>query len=132
MTEKAKKFIPEGGRKGGTRFPQLDLRSAEDYAKRLVAKTHTGPLPASTILPGVFDSATSNGKIRASALKQYGFLEGTSDAYTATDLARQIAAATPEDIEGIRQKACLTPQVFRDLFEIIKGDKVSRPNPGLG
>jgi len=46
---------PKGGRKGGTGYPKVKLEQAVAYAKKLVGKTHTGPQPALTILPGVFE-----------------------------------------------------------------------------
>ena len=78
---------PKGGRKGGVLFPKIGLKQALEYAKKVVSKTHTGPQPEKTILPGVFGSAGPTGKVRASALKQYGLLEGAVDGYQATKLA---------------------------------------------
>jgi|SRR5271157_1385490 len=84
----AKKSTPsKGGRKGGTLFPKIGLKQALEYAMKLVAKTHTGPQPEKTVLPGVFGSSSNPGKVRASALKQFGLLEGGREAYQATPLA---------------------------------------------
>lgn len=77
MAENKKHAPPKGGRKGGTRFPQLGLVKALEYCGKLVSKTHTGPQPESIILPGVFNTSGTVGQVRASALKQYGLLEGT-------------------------------------------------------
>jgi hypothetical protein len=116
----------KGGRKGGTLFPKLNLKLALDYNKKLVSKTHTGPQSEKTILPGVFGSATNPGKVRASALKQYGLLEGTVDAYKATQLAKDIDAAPDEDRPPLLQRAFLNSKLFNELFQTFHGDTVSK------
>jgi hypothetical protein len=50
MTEEKKRQMPKGGRKGGRQFPQISLKDAFEYAKRLVSKTHTAPQPEAIIL----------------------------------------------------------------------------------
>jgi hypothetical protein len=124
MSAEPKKQMPKGGRKGGRVFPQLSLKDAVEYAKRLVSKTHTGSQPASIILTGVFDSGTNAGKIRASALKQYGLMDGTADAYRASDLAKNIVAAPPQESSALYQIAALKPDVFKSLYDTFKGDTV--------
>jgi hypothetical protein len=122
VTKKATK----GGRKGGTLFPKINLKQALDYSTKLVSKTHTGPLPEKTILPGVFGSATNAGKIRASALKQFGLLEGSATAYKATKLAKEIDATVGPNRSPLIRRACLTPKVFRQIFDTLQGDTVSK------
>jgi hypothetical protein len=129
MTETDKpatKKPPKGGRKGGALFPKLNLKQALDYSKKVVSKTHTGPQPEKTILPGVFGNAGPLGKVRASALKQYGLLEGAVDAYKATDLAKAIDAAPEEDRAPLLQRAFLSSKVFQQIFETFHGDTVSK------
>ena len=121
-----KKKMPKGGRKGGTSFPKLDLKQALVYSKKLVAKTHTGPLPEKTILPGVFGSATTPGKVRASALKQFGLLEGGAEAYESSKLAKDIDAAPVEEQLPLLQQAFRTPKLFNQRFETFQGDTVSK------
>jgi hypothetical protein len=127
-TEKpaAAKKLPKGGRKGGTLFPKINLKQALDYSKKLVSKTHTGPQPEKTILPGVFGNAGGPGKVRASALKQYGLLEGTVDAYKATKLAKDIDAAPDNDRSPLLQRAFLSSKLFKQVFETFHGDSVSK------
>jgi hypothetical protein len=67
--------MPKGGRKGGTIFPRLNLKQALEYSKKLVSKTAVAPQPGATILAGVFNNAGPEGKVRLSALKQFGLLE---------------------------------------------------------
>jgi hypothetical protein len=123
MNESKKKGPP--GRKGGTTFPRITLSQAVEYGKKVVGKTHTGPQPESTILPGVFGSRTDRGKIRASALKQYGLLQGSKDAYSATELAKAIAHSPEDELGPLLQQACLRPAVFGMLYETFHGDTVS-------
>jgi hypothetical protein len=122
----ATKTMPKGGRKGGTRFPKIDLKQALDYSKKLVSKTHTGAQPASIILPGVFGNAGPVGEVRASALKQYGLLEGTSDAYKASQLAKDIDAALEEDRFPLLQRAFLNSKPFDQIFQTFRGDTISK------
>jgi hypothetical protein len=125
--EKSKKNkMPKGGRKGRTSFPRLDLKQALDYAEKLVGKTHTGPQPATTILPGVFGNAGPEGGVRASALKQYGLLEGPPNAYEGTKLAKDIVAAPPEDQRPLLQRAFLNSKLFAKIFETYHGDSVTK------
>lgn len=116
----------KGGRKGGSLFPKLGLKQALTYSEKLVSKTHTGPQPEKTILPGVFNSAGNDGKIRASALKQFNLLEGTTSAYSATKLAKEISASLPDDSPPLLQKALLSPKVFAQIFDTFHGDSVSK------
>ncbi|MFT3867551.1 MAG: hypothetical protein QM715_03530 [Nibricoccus sp.] len=118
--------IPRGGRKGGTRFPNVPLKQAVEYAKKLVAKTHTGPQPDTVVLKGVFNSATSEGKIRASALKQYDLLTGETDAYDATGAARAINSTPDGEVAPLIRTALLKPPVFKMIFETFQNDTVSR------
>jgi hypothetical protein len=116
---------PKGGRKGGAVYPRIELKQAVEYAKKLVSKTHTGPQPANIVLPGVFGSATDRGKIRASALKQFGLLDGTPKAYKATELAKQINAATPEVLPQLLKASLQKATVFRTIFATFCNDTVS-------
>jgi hypothetical protein len=125
MSDEAKKQMPKGGRKGGRQFPQINLEKAVEYAKKLVSKTHTGAQPESIILTGVFGSATGAGRIRASAMKQFGLMDGTADAYIASDLAKRLIAAPPDEMRPLSQLAVLKPDVFKTLYETFKGDKVA-------
>ncbi|MBV8829341.1 MAG: hypothetical protein JO108_08970 [Acidobacteriaceae bacterium] len=122
----AKKKPPKGGRKGGALFPKINLEQAVEYARKLVSKTHTGPQAEKTILPGVFGNAGPKGKVRASALKQYGLLEGPSSAYKATQLAKDMGAALEQDLPPLLQRAFLNAKLFKQIFDILHGDTVSK------
>jgi hypothetical protein len=127
MTEQIKRTPPKGGRKGGTLFPKIDLKKAVEYSKKIVSKTHTSPLPASVILPGVFNNSGPDGKVRASALRQFGLLNEDNAKMGATDLGKEIASSPETEIIPHLQAACLTPKLFKQLFETFKGDSVNTP-----
>lgn len=117
---------PKGGRKGGTLFPKINLTQALDYGKKLVAKTHTGALPEKTILPGVFKNAGAAGKVRGSALKQFGLMQGNAHAYEATKLAKDIDAAPLEERLPLLQRAFLSSKLFKEIFTTFQDDSVSK------
>jgi hypothetical protein len=121
----AKANMPKGGRKGGSTFPRIGLKRALEYSEKLVRKTHTGPQLEDAILRGVFENVGPEGGVRASALKQYGLLEVTADGYCATDLAKEIVAALPEQRNPLLQRAFLTSKLFKKIFDTHNGDTVS-------
>jgi hypothetical protein len=124
MTEKKK--VPKGGRLGGTQFPRLSIGEAKSFAIKLVSKTHTGAQPANVILPGVFNNKGSVGGIRASALKQYGLLSGNPKGYSATQLAKDIAASPDIEVRQVLANAFFKARVFKTLFDTFQNDTVTR------
>src|SRR6185437_1227827 len=106
-SKEAKSNLRKGGRIGGTIFPHLPLQKALEYAAKLVSKTHTGPQPGDEILPGVFGNSGPEGQVRASALKQFGLMEGDSKAYQSTQLAKDIGASLAEERPMLLQRAVL-------------------------
>lgn len=129
MAEAAKpatKKPPKGGRKGGTIFPKLNLQKALEYGKKLVAKTHIGAQPEDEILPGVFGNSGPEGRVRASALKQFGLMQGDAKAYQATKLAKDIDAALPDGRPALLQRALLASKLFDKIFDTFHGDTVSK------
>lgn len=124
--ETKKKAVPRGGRKGGTQFPRVELKQAIEFAKKLVSKTHTGPQPESIILKGVFNNSGPIGKVRAATMKQYGLLKGSPKAYEASTLAKQISAAPPNEISQLCQQVCLSPKLFKTLYDTFHSDTVSK------
>ena len=90
-----------------------------------MAKTHTGTQPEKTILPGVFGNVGSKGKIRASALKRFGRLQGGLDAYEASPLAKAIDAAPDEEKQPLLRKLSAARST-NQMFETFHGDVVSK------
>src|SRR6185369_9443831 len=101
------------GRKGGTIFPRIALEEALKYSKKLVSKTAIGSQAEKTILSGVFGNSGGPGKIRLSALKQFGLLDGTVAGYKATQLAKDIEAAPDETAKKtLLCRAMMSPKVY--------------------
>jgi hypothetical protein len=125
MDAEQQRKTPKGGRKGGAVYPRIDLKQAHGYAIKLVSKTHTGPQSEKIILPGVFHNSGANGKVKVSALKQYSLLQGEPNAYESTQLAKDINSAPSNEVGSLLQKACLSPNVFKTLFETFHNDTVA-------
>jgi|SRR5271165_4948943 len=121
-----KKKMPKGGRKGGALFPKINLQKAVEYAKKLVGKTHVASQAEDEILAGVFGSSTTPGKVRASALKQFGLMQGDAKAYEAAQLAKDIDKALPNELPALLQRAVLESKVFNRIFDTFHGDTVSK------
>jgi hypothetical protein len=124
--EGAKKAMPKGGRKGGTMFPRTPLDKALGYSENLVRKTHSGAQPVQTILVGVFKNKGDDGKVRASALRQFGLLEGDADGYSASQLAREIEATPKTEQHIVIQRAFFNAKLFKQLYDTFQSDTVSR------
>lgn len=119
--------MPKGGRKGGTIFPRVSLKDSLGHARKLVAKTHVAPQPEDVIHSGVVGAKGGTGAVKMSSLKQYGLLKGDKAAkFSATDLAKKIAAAPPEDLVSLHREAALKPHVFKLIFATYHGDTVTK------
>lgn len=125
--EKKPREMPKGGRKGGSVFPRVPIDEAIKYARKLVSKTHVSAQPRDVIYSGVVGAGSGRGDIKISAIKQYGFMEGDSKSgYYASELARKISAAPPEDLLRLCQEAVLKPTIFKKIFDTFQGDCVSK------
>lgn len=125
--DKTKKTMPKGGRKGGAVFPRTALDESVANSKKLVSKTHVQPQPLDIIYSGVVGAKSGRGAVKISALKQYGFLQGSqSDGFSATDLAKKISSAPIEELDSLYQQAALRPAIFKAIYDTFHGDSVSR------
>jgi hypothetical protein len=120
---------PKGGRVGGTIFPRVPLDDALKFAETLARKTLGGPQPIETALVSVFNNKGADGQVRASALKQFGLLDGAAKegGYVATALAREIDAALPEERPAMWRRAFLTSKIFSQTYNALQGDTVTKP-----
>lgn len=121
------KAMPKGGRLGGSVFPRVNLKKAIEYATKLVSKTQTGRQSYETVLVGVLGNKGSAGRVRLSALRQYGFVDGDQKSgFEASQPAKDLIAATPEELREHRRAAALKPKIFREIFTTFHGDPVTR------
>lgn len=124
---KQPRTMPKGGRKGGSVFPRLALKDALAYAKKLVVKTHTNNISQDMVFSGVVGAKSGTGKVRISALRQYGLLIGDQKAqFAASDLAKNIAAAPSEELAPLYRQCALKPTIFKGLSDTFRGDTISR------
>jgi hypothetical protein len=71
---------------------------------------------------GVFDAGGTNGKIRLSACRQFGFAKGENKTIEASDSARALPSATDRQRITILQEAFLKPPVFKNTYIAFQGD----------
>ena len=102
------------------------MSQALGYSKKLVSKTFSGAQPETTILVGVFDNKGPEGGVRASGLKQYGLMDGDRKGYVSSELAKKIEAVVPEEKSALIRTAFLTPKLFKQMYETLQPDKVTR------
>lgn len=127
MNEPKKKVMPKGGRKGGSIFPRVSLADALKYSKKLVTKTHVARISQDVVYSGVVGAKSGLGAVRASALKQYGFLEGDNKRdFSASTLAKKIASSPDNEVVPLYRESALKPNIFKKLSETFHGDAVSR------
>lgn len=125
--DKKARFIPKGGRKGGAVFPRTALKDAVEYARKLVSKSHTAPISQSVLLTGVLGAKGGIGEVRASAVKQYSLSIGDKKTgFSASDLAKKISVAPPDELPPLLRQAALSPVVFKGIFDTYHGDTVAR------
>jgi hypothetical protein len=126
-TADKKTTFGQGRKLGGKMFPRIGLDQALVYSKKLVSKTAVSAQPEATILAGVFGNAGSDGKVRLSALKQFGLIEGNSKAYSASQLAKDIEiAADDAERQPLLRQAFLSATVFQELYNTYQDDQASK------
>lgn len=113
------------GHKGGKRYPKLSLEKTLKYTNRLVNNTQTHK-PRLEVLSTVFDSKTWLGIQRLSATKQFGLIQGNSKAMGASDLATGLKNASKDQITSLLQQACLSPDIFKGIYDQFVGQTTSR------
>lgn len=113
------------GHKGGKRYPKLSLEQTLKYTNKLVTSTQTFK-PRLEVLATVFGSKTWLGMQRLSATRQYGLIQGNSKAMGASDLATGLKNASRGQITSLLQQACLSPDIFKAIYDQFIGQPVSR------
>jgi hypothetical protein len=127
MSTAKKANPPKGGKKGGAVFPRMSLKEGATCAKRLVSKAHVAAISQDVLFSGVLQAKGGRGAEKSSAMKQFGFLSGDSAAgYTATPLAKQVAAAPSSESSGLLRESALKPKIFKALFDTFHGDVISK------
>jgi hypothetical protein len=105
--------------KGGRRYPQYSLNDLGKNIKKLCNVTHTKPITISQLNVGVFGVNANSiaGKIRSSALKQFGLIEGSYAKLSASELCRRINSAVGDEKEKLLREAFFNVGIFKETFE---------------
>ena len=124
MADKNKNFK----KKGGTIFPKYSLKDVRKSLKPLISKTHLTSISIQQLNSGVFSVGANSpsGKVRYSALKQFGLVDGTYAQITPSKLAKSINIASVDEAAPLLQQAFLHVKVFRETFETFHSDTTSR------
>lgn len=118
-------------KKGGTIFPRYDLGDILESGnvKRLADQTHTKSIDLAQLNSGVFGlrAKSSTGKVRLSAMRQFGLVEGLYNKLRATDLAKKISLETKggEERRRLLQQSFLNAKSFKKVFSPFSGDSVT-------
>lgn len=127
MTEKNEN-LKKRGRKGGTPFPRYSLSHMNAFLKALISKTHTATINMDQLSAGVFGIGAKSdiGKIKASAMKQFGLLEGDYTKFKAPELATKIEMSEGVEKITLLQQAFFNVKVFKNAFDTFKNSTIDK------
>lgn len=120
--------VEGAGRKGGTRFPNYNLKQLLPNLKELTGKTHTKPITIQQLNAGVFKTKANSipGKIRFSSLKQFQLAEGEYAAISASPLSTSIVLADGENKIQYLREAVFNVTPFKNTFETFQDSTVNK------
>ena len=117
------------GKKGGTQFPRYSLEHLLPLLNSLSSKTHTNTITIEQLNAGVFGIGANStiGKVKSSALKQFGLITGGYTKISATELTTKITNSDGAEQVRYLQEAFRKVSVFVNAvltFQNSKTDKV--------
>jgi hypothetical protein len=121
--------VNSGGlkKKGGTTFPRYDLGELIDYLKPIHSKTYNTTLNLDQMSSGVFGLKVSvTAKIKLSALRQFGLVNGLNDALSASKLCADIAIRSGDERLLYLQQAFFKVKPFEEVFKTFKGGEAQK------
>ena len=120
------------GRKGGTTFPRYGLKHLLPLLKSLVSKTHTNSINIEQLSAGVFGVGAkgASGKVKSSALKQFGLLGGDNTKFKATELCSKITMAEGEEQKLLLQNAFSKVSIFVNTLNTFQNSKTDKSKIG--
>lgn len=120
------------GKKGGTQFPRYSLEHLLPHLKNLASKTHTNAININQLNAGVFGlgAKSPTGKIKSSALKQFGLIAGDYSKLKGTELTSQITNSDGEERIKHLQKAFKNVSVFVNAMHTFQNSKTDRVKIG--
>jgi len=120
------------GKKGGTTFPRYGLKHLSAFLKSLVSKTHINTIDIAQINAGVFGVGAKSipGKVKCSALKQFGLLEGDYTKFKATELCSKITIADSGEQKFLFQTAFKNVKIFVNTLNTFQNSKAEKSKIG--
>lgn len=116
------------GKKGGTSFPRYSLAHLNQFLNDLASKTHTASITISQLNAGIFKVGANSplGKVKCSALKQFGLLEGDYTKFKATELCSNITMSDGEEQKKLFEKAFCNVSVFTNALNTYQNSKIEK------
>lgn len=124
--------LSKRGKKGGTMFPRYSLENLNAHLNSFVSKTHTNPISIEQLNAGVFGVGSQSiaGKIKYSALKQFGLLDGEYKKIKATELASKISMAEGDERIKYFQEALSKVPAFVNALNTFQNSKAEKSKIG--
>ena len=114
-------------KKGGTTFPRYDLGELLAYVKPIHSKTYNTTLNLEQVSLGVFNLKVSvAAKIKLSALRQFGLVDGRNSALSASKLCADIAVKSEDERLPCLQRAFFNVKPFEEVFKTFKGGETQK------
>jgi len=116
------------GKKGGTQFPKYSLKHLEQFLSSLNNKTYTNAITIEQLNAGVFGigANSSSGKIKSSALKQFGLIEGDYKKFKATELCSKIVISEQNEKQKNFQESFNKVKIFTNTFNTFHNSKIEK------
>jgi hypothetical protein len=128
MKDNLERLEGKRGKKGGTSFPRYSLAHLNQFLSEFASKTHTSTINISQLNAGVFKLGANSpkGKIKSSALKQFGLLEGDYKKAKASELCSNITMSDGETQKKYFQEAFCKVSVFTNALNTFKDSKIEK------
>lgn len=128
MTQGNSKNLKKRGKKGGTQFPRYSLKHLSQFLENILGKTHTSTITIEQLNAGVFGVSASSptGKVKCSALKQFGLLSGDYKKLDSTDLCSALAMSDGNEQITNYQKALKNVSVFADALKTFQNSSAEK------
>lgn len=126
--DNSENFEGKRGKKGGISFPRYSLKHLIPFLKIIVSKTHINTIDLAQINAGVFavGAKSTYGKVKCSALKQFGLLEGDYTKFKATELCSKITNSDGGEQTLLIQSAFKNVKIFVNALNTFQNSKTEK------
>lgn len=120
------------GKKGGTQFPRYSLEHLHPLLKSLASKTHTNTITIEQLNAGVFGVGANSpvGKVKSSALKQFGLITGDYKKIKSSELTSRITMSDGDELKKNLQEAFGKVSVFVNALNTFQNSKIEKSRIG--